>query len=53
VKRLLALAVACALCPQVALAAKSFEKVGTIGGQSLKIGIGARTGMGSSFGGGG
>ena len=49
-KRLLALALACALCPQVALAAKSFEKVGTIGGQSLKIGIGARaTGMGSGF----
>lgn len=49
-KRFIALAVACALVPEVALAAKSFEKVGTIGGQFLKIGIGARaTGMGGAF----
>lgn len=36
--------------PSVAGAAQEFEKVGTIGGQFLKIGIGARaTAMGSAF----
>lgn len=42
---------ALALCiPAIAQAAQEFEKVGTIGAQFLKIGIGARaTGMGGSF----
>ncbi len=36
--------------PSLAGAAQSFEKVGTIGGQFLKIGVGARaTAMGSAF----
>jgi long-subunit fatty acid transport protein len=36
--------------PALAGAAQEFEKVGTIGGQFLKIGIGARaTAMGSAF----
>lgn len=38
------------LLPTIAGAAQEFEKVGTIGGQFLKIGIGARaTAMGSAF----
>ena len=49
-KKVLIVAVLCAMAPQAAEAAKSFPKVATIGGQFLKIGIGARaTGMGSSF----
>jgi hypothetical protein len=50
VKKLVAVAVLCAIAPQAAHAAKAFDKVATVGGQFLKIGIGARaTGMGSSF----
>ena len=38
------------LCTDSAHGAREFEKVGTIGGQFLKIGIGARaTGMGAAF----
>lgn len=49
-KKLIAVAVICAIAPQAAYAAKSFDKVATIGAQFLKIGIGARaTGMGSAF----
>jgi hypothetical protein len=47
---MIAVVILCAIAPQAAEAAKSFDKVATIGGQFLKIGIGARaTGMGSSF----
>jgi long-subunit fatty acid transport protein len=50
VKRLLAALALLAITPSLTEGAKSFEKVGTIGGQFLKIGIGARaTGMGGAF----
>jgi hypothetical protein len=51
VKRILILMVALALIsPGLAHSARQFAKVGTIGGQVLKIGIGARAvAMGSSF----
>lgn len=51
VNRWIAAALALALLPPaVAHAAKPFDKVGTVGAQFLKIGIGARaTGMGGSF----
>lgn len=46
----LAAGLAPALVPGSAHAAKEFEKVGTIGGQFLKLGVGARAvGMGSAF----
>jgi long-subunit fatty acid transport protein len=36
--------------PSLAFAAREFEKVGTIGGQFLKLGVGARAvGMGAAF----
>lgn len=50
VKRNMMLAIALVCLPSLAFAAQEFEKVGTIGGQFLKIGVGARaTGMGSAF----
>ena len=49
-KRLLAALALLFFTPSLSEGAKSFEKVGTIGGQFLKIGIGARaTGMGGAF----
>lgn len=46
----LVLALGMALVPAASQAAKEFEKVGTIGGQFLKIGVGARAvAMGSAF----
>ncbi len=50
VKRLIVLAVLLLTLASVAQGAQEFEKVGTIGAQFLKIGIGARpAGMGSAF----
>lgn len=50
VRRLAALLVVALALPSLAGAAQEFEKVGTIGGQFLKIGIGARaTAMGCAF----
>ncbi len=50
VKRVILIAVLILGLPGVAFGAKEFEKVGTIGGQFLKIGVGARPmGMGSAF----
>ncbi len=49
-KRAILGAMLCVLLPGVAFGAQEFEKVGTIGAQFLKIGIGARAaGMGSAY----
>ncbi len=49
-KRALLVAVLVLAMPSLAFAAREFEKVGTIGGQFLKIGVGARAaGMGSAY----
>ncbi len=46
----LALGLALAMAPSVSQAAAEFEKVGTIGGQFLKLGVGARAqAMGGAF----
>ncbi len=50
VRRAILVAVLILGLPAAAFGAREFEKVGTIGGQFLKIGIGARAaGMGSAF----
>ncbi len=50
VKRAILVAVVILGLPGVAFGAREFEKVGTIGGQFLKIGVGARpAGMGSAY----
>jgi len=50
VKRGFVIAVALLVVPAAAFGAQEFEKVGTVGAQFLKIGIGARAvGMGSAF----
>ena len=49
-KRAILVGVLILALPGVSFAAREFEKVGTIGGQFLKIGIGARAaGMGAAF----
>jgi hypothetical protein len=50
VKRAILIAMVVMALPSMAFGAEQFEKVGTIGGQFLKIGIGARSaGMGAAF----
>ena len=49
-RTIIALGLALALVPGVSQAAQEFEKVGTIGGQFLKLGVGARAqAMGGAF----
>lgn len=49
-RTIIALGLALAVAPGAALGAQEFEKVGTIGGQFLKIGVGARAqAMGGAF----